>query len=170
MSDTTTKAPPNHLYETDFYAWTQEQARAIEESRWADVDAENVAEEIRSLGHQVESEIAERLEILLSYLLKWQWFAEYRGLAWKENIDRQRRELDGLFEESPALLDTKDRFVAEAYENSRRRLKYETYFFETDFPASCPFLVRQVFDSEFFPEELDAPAIGHFPTARSIGR
>jgi hypothetical protein len=170
MSDAETKAPPNDLYEADFYAWTQEQARALDESRWPNVDAVNVAEEIRSLGRSVEREIAERLEILLSYLLKWHLLAEYRGLAWRENIDRQRQEIADLFEENPSLAAADERFVARGYENSRRRLKYETYFFETDFPASCPFSVKHVFDAEYFPEELDAPAIGSFPTARSIGR
>jgi Domain of unknown function DUF29 len=170
MSKTANKRPPNNLYETDFHAWTQNQARAIAEHRWSDVDAVNVADEIGSLGLQLEREIGDRLEILLSYLLKWQRLAEYRGLAWKENIDRQRQELADLFAENPSLSGRKDRGVAHAYGHARRRLKYETYFFTTDFPASCPFTVKQVFDPEYFPEELDAPATGAFPTARSIGR
>jgi hypothetical protein len=29
MSDTETKARPSDLYEADFYAWTQEQARLL---------------------------------------------------------------------------------------------------------------------------------------------
>lgn len=170
MSDSAAKTRANDLYESDFYAWTQEQAQAIEESSWSNVDAVNIAEEIRSLGRSVEREIVERLEILLAYLLKWRLLVEYRGLAWKENIDRQRQEIADLFEESPSLFEQRERFVARAYENSRRRLKYETSFFETDFPASCPFIVGQVFDTQYFPEELDAPAIGKFPTARSLGR
>jgi Domain of unknown function DUF29 len=170
MQKTATKPPKNDLYATDFYAWTQEQARAVEEGRWSDADAVNIAEEIRSLGRAVKDEIADRIEILLSYLLKWRHFAEYRGLAWKENIDRQRHELADLFEESSTLVPMNEQFVAAAYENSRRRLKYETYLMEIDFPASCPFTTTQVFDSKYFPEELDAPATGQFPTAPSIGR
>jgi Domain of unknown function DUF29 len=169
MQKTATKPPPNELYETDFYAWTQEQARAIEERRWADVDAVNVADEVGSLGSELEREIGDRTEILLSYLLKWRQLAEYRGFAWKENIDRQRTTLAELFEQNASLADLRDVFVAEGYENAVRRLKYETYFFENDFPASCPFTVRQVFDANYFPEELDAPATGQFPTASSIG-
>src|SRR5438477_12986206 len=126
MSKSATK-PPNSLYETDFHAWAQSQSRAIEERRWTDVDAANVADEIRSLGLQVEREIGDRLEILLSYLLKWRQLAEYRGLAWKENIDRQRQELADLFAENSSLGGRKERFVAQAYEHARNRLKYETY-------------------------------------------
>jgi hypothetical protein len=161
---------PNSLYDTDFHAWTVSQSRAIAEGRWSDVDAVNLEDEIRSLGIQIEREIGDRLEILLSYLLKWQRLAEFRGFAWKENIDRQREEVAELFTESPSLTDRKEQFVARAYGHARRRLKYETYFFETDFPPSCPFTVTQVFDPEYFPEELDAPATGRFPTAHSLGR
>jgi hypothetical protein len=170
MSITTNKRAPSSLYETDFHAWTQSQAEAIAECRWAGVDAANVADEIRSLGLQVEREIGDRLEILLSYLLKWRHLAEYRGLAWKENIDRQRQELADLWSENPSLSGRKDSSVAQAYGHARRRLKFETYFFTTDFPASCPFSADLVFDPKYFPEELDAPALGGFPTARSIGR
>src|SRR5947209_14236685 len=165
MHKTATKPPANDLYESDFYAWTQQQARAVEERRWGDVDALNVADEIGSLGQEVEREIADRTEILLSYLLKWRQLAEYRGLAWKENIDRQRSALAGLFAENPTLADGRDTFVAESYENAVRRLKYETYFLENDFPPSCPFTIGQVFDATYFPEEFDALTRGQFPTA-----
>jgi len=170
MSRTAKKQSPSSLYEADFHAWTQSQSRAIAERRWSDVDAANVADEIGSLGFELEREIADRLEILMSYLLKWRHLAEYRGLAWKENIDRQRQELGDLFAENPSLSGGRERCAAAAYEHARKRLKYETYFFVTDFPASCPFTAEQVFDSKYFPEELDAPASGKFPTARSIGR
>jgi Domain of unknown function DUF29 len=170
MSRTVKKTAPSSLYETDFHAWSQTQAKAIVEQRWSDVDAVNVADEIGSLGRELEREIADRLEILLSYLLKWRHLPEYRGFAWKENINRQRRELEELFSENPSLRGRRNRYVAGAYEDARRRLRYETYFFSTDFPASCPFTAEQVVDSEYFPEELDAPASGKFPTARSIGR
>jgi Domain of unknown function DUF29 len=170
MSIPPAKGPPGILYESDFYAWTQTQSQAVVEQRWNDVDAINVADEIKSLGLQLEREIRDRLEILLSYLLKWNQRAEYRGFAWKENIDRQRNEICDLSVENPSLGEKKERWVPRAYEDARRRLKYETYFYTTDFPASCPFTVAQVFDPGYFSEELDAPATGAFPTAQSIGR
>ena len=42
--------PARADYDTDFYSWSLEQARLLRESRWAQVDRENVAEEIESLG------------------------------------------------------------------------------------------------------------------------
>ena len=109
-------ASGSSLYERDFFAWTQEQARAVEEGRWPDIDAANVAEELRSLGRVLRREIEERLEILLSYLLKWRQLAEYRGFAWKENIDRQRRELADLVADNPSLVSFARDAVAEVYD------------------------------------------------------
>ena len=42
MSSASLKPPPNTLYETDFYAWTQEQARLLRERRWDDLDLETL--------------------------------------------------------------------------------------------------------------------------------
>jgi len=36
-------------YATDFYSWSLEQARLVRQGRWADLDRDNVAEEIESL-------------------------------------------------------------------------------------------------------------------------
>ena len=38
------------LYETDFHAWTQQQAILIREGRWEEIDRSNLVEEIESLG------------------------------------------------------------------------------------------------------------------------
>jgi hypothetical protein len=50
MPKTATKPPPNDQYETDFYAWTQEQARLLRERRWSDLDLDNLVDEVESVG------------------------------------------------------------------------------------------------------------------------
>ena len=40
------------LYETDFYAWTQEQAKLLRKCQWSQLDLPNLIEEIESLGKQ----------------------------------------------------------------------------------------------------------------------
>ena len=40
------------LYETDFYAWTQEQAKLLRKCQWSELDLANLIEEIESLGKQ----------------------------------------------------------------------------------------------------------------------
>lgn len=163
-------APPlsNDLHEMDFHAWTQEQARAIAERRIEAIDWANVAEEVDALGRAVRGELEERCEILMSYLLKWRQLAEYRGFAWKACIDLQRQEIADLVRECPSLEEALPEAVADGYEDARRRLKYETYFLTSDFPPSCPFSTKDVLDPAYYPEELDAPATGKFPTAAGL--
>lgn len=40
----------SHLYEVDFYAWTQTQAKLLSEEAWEQLDREHLIEEIESLG------------------------------------------------------------------------------------------------------------------------
>jgi hypothetical protein len=40
-------------YDTDFYAWTQQQAAALRAKDWAAVDIEHLAEEVDDLGASI---------------------------------------------------------------------------------------------------------------------
>ncbi len=61
------------LYAQDFYTWTQTTAALIRAGKWADIDAESLAEEIESLGKSQQRELASRLDALLMHLLKWRY-------------------------------------------------------------------------------------------------
>ncbi len=61
-----------NLYETDFYAWTQEQALLLQQQQWSQLDLPNLIEEIESLGRQERAELRNRLSILIGHLLKWE--------------------------------------------------------------------------------------------------
>jgi Domain of unknown function DUF29 len=58
------------LYETDFYAWTEEQAKLLKDREWGQLDLPNLIEEIESLGKQQRAELRNRLSILIGHLLK----------------------------------------------------------------------------------------------------
>ena len=53
------------LYETDFYRWTVEQSQLLAIGKFNDLDLENLAEEIASLGKQQQQELRNRLGVLL---------------------------------------------------------------------------------------------------------
>src|SRR5207237_1518879 len=61
------------LYEQDFYAWTQEQAKLLREGAWKCLDVVNLVEEIESLGKQQRQELRNRLGVVLGHLLKWEF-------------------------------------------------------------------------------------------------
>ena len=62
MSKIAAKPSANELYETDFYAWTQEQARLLRERRWDDLDLDNLVDEVESVGRSDKRQIESRLE------------------------------------------------------------------------------------------------------------
>jgi len=71
-----------NLYETDFYAWTQEQAMFLRNQQWSQIDMPNLIEEIESLGKQQRQELRNYLSVLVGHLLKWHYQPQYRSRSW----------------------------------------------------------------------------------------
>jgi hypothetical protein len=155
MSNTETKARPNELYETDFYAWTQEQARLLRERRWADLDLDNLVDEVESVGGSEKREIRNRLTVLLAHLLKWKYQPGRRGPSWTGTIFEQRGQLADILEASPSLGDYFRKQVEDRYLSGRLGAAKESGIAFGLFPEKCPFTVDQVLDLEFFPEDRE---------------
>ena len=69
----TTRQSSGTLYAEDFYLWTQQQAALLRTGKWQELDYENLAEEMESVGRSEKRELGNRLEVLLTHLLKWQY-------------------------------------------------------------------------------------------------
>ena len=54
------------LYDTDFYAWANEQAALLRAGRLSEADIENIAEEIESMGRSEKRELINRLTVLFA--------------------------------------------------------------------------------------------------------
>jgi Domain of unknown function DUF29 len=155
MSKVATKPPANELYASDFYVWTQEQARLLRERRWPDLDLENLAEEVESMGRSDKRQIESRMRILLAHLLKWKFQPGGRGNSWIGTIFEQRSAIAGLIEESPSLREFQRDAVSKTYTAGRLRAARETGIAFGVFPEECPFTPDQVLDLEFFPEDRE---------------
>jgi Domain of unknown function DUF29 len=153
MSDTLTKRPKNALYDTDFYAWTQEQARLLREQRWGDLDLDNLADEVEGVGRSEKREIEHRLEILIAHLLKWTFQPGGRGSSWRGTIGEQRHRLRRLVEDSPSLRGYLQEEALDCYRAGRLRASAETGIAFGLFPEESPFTPEQILDPAFFPED-----------------
>jgi hypothetical protein len=153
MSKVETKPPANNLYEIDFYAWTREQARVLRERRWADLDIENLVDEVVSVGSSEKREIRNRLTHLLAHLLKWKYQPGHRGPSWRRTILEQRRQLAEIVEASPSLADYVAQQVQQRYTGATLDAASETGMAIGLFPEECPFAADQVLNPEFFPED-----------------
>ena len=139
-------------YDDDFFAWTQEQARLLRDGELADVDVENLAEEIESMGRSDRREIRNRLVVLLGHLLKWQFQSNSRSTSWSGTIVEQRQQIDSIIADSPSLRQVVPEALDVAYSRARRRAAAETGLPEAVFPVSCPYTPDQILSEEFLPE------------------
>jgi len=122
------------LYETDFYAWTQHQAKLLKEKQLAQVDLENIAEELESMGKSEKRELESRLVVLIMQLLKWQFQPKRRNRSWRSTINTQRDELERLIRLSPSLKNILYESITNAYSSVRYRFEDETSIKKEDSP------------------------------------
>ena len=150
------------LYDADFYSWTQEQAALLRAKRWTELDLENLAEEVTSVGTSEKKEIRNRMLVLLVHLLKWSYQANFRGVSWRRTIRDQRQELKEIIAESPSLKAHLRSSVERCYLGATLKAAEETGISVAVFPEICPFTPEQVLDAGFLPEEL-----GHIGIAKT---
>ncbi len=139
-------------YEVDYAQWCAEQGALLREGRLSELDRENLAEEIESLGRSDKREIERRLKVLLVHLLKSQFQPERAKQGWKSTIVEQRRRIHKLVKESPSLRQYPTLVLAEEYEYARDDAAEETGLPVHTFPKTCPYSIADILDLRFYPE------------------
>ena len=139
-------------YNKDFYAWALHNAELVREKRFNEIDIDNIAEEIESMGRSDKRELISRLAILIAHLLKWELQPQRRGNSWKYTIKEQRIRLIDLLDESPSLKHELEVKFDHAYTQSVVIAAKETELDESSFPKQCHFTLDQCLDHQFFPE------------------
>jgi hypothetical protein len=140
-------------YETDFYAWTRQQAQALRAKDWAALDVAHLAEEVDDLGSNVQHAIESHLERLLLHLLKYRYDpAQDPRRGWRLTVRHARREIAKYLRRNPGLQAYPADYLAEAYAYAREDAPDETDLPLATFPEACPWTVAQVLDTDFWPE------------------
>ena len=151
-------------YDRDLHGWAHEQAQALRARSANEVDWENVAEEIESLGKQEAAQLESRLEVLILHLLKWAYQPERQGRSWRNTIREQRRRIARHLGRNPSLAPLRDEIFADAYQDARFSASKEITG-EPDpdlFPDTAPFGIEQALCDDWLP---DAVAASEAPTA-----
>jgi len=133
------KARPAPLYDRDLYAWSQEQARLLRAGRLAEIDTENLAEEILGVGRNEYDKLESALRTLLTHMLKWDHQPEGRSASWEATIAVQRRHALRQLSDNPSLKSRRDAAVGEAYKDARQLARGETGLSLRTFPETCPY-------------------------------
>jgi hypothetical protein len=140
-------------YDTDFYAWTRQQAQALRAKDFAALDLAHLAEEIDDLGTNIEHAIESQLERLLFHLLKLAYDPNPRPRrGWRVTIHSARREIAKHLRRNPGLRHLPEQVLADAYTFARRLAALALDRPPATFPEACPWDLAQVLDEDWWPE------------------
>ncbi len=140
------------LYDRDFFAWTREQAGLLRAGRISEIDLENIAEEIESMGKTEKRELSSRLTVLLLHLAKWRFQPGLRGRSWRLGIESQRLDIADLLDDNPSLRPLLTEILGRAWRRASLEAQKETGFDASTFPSECPWTAEQALDEGFWPE------------------
>ena len=130
------RTSPAAGYDTDFALWVADQAAALHDGRFADLDGPKIAEEIEALVSSNRREIARRLTLVAMHLLKLQFQPEKETRSWISTVRVQARDVERILKDSPSLRRELPAFVAEAYADARQDASDETGLPIATFPQT----------------------------------
>jgi hypothetical protein len=103
------------LHDSDFYAWSLEQAALLRAGRVGEAALAAIAEEIESMGKTEKRELVSRLTVVLLHLLKWRHQPSHRGKPSRLTIADARDEIADHLEDNPSLKAMLDSAMEQAY-------------------------------------------------------
>ncbi len=136
------------LYGTDFAEWALQTAELLRQRRFDEIDIDNVAEEIRSLGDSELRGAKSQLRRMLMHMIKQEIQPERDGASWRASIAGARRETADAIEASPSLRRKLIERLPELYLQAREDARYETGASVDALPAECPFTLDQLMESD----------------------
>lgn len=147
------------LYETDGYAWSEEQSaklRALLNERSnLDLDIENIAEEVESLGRSYRAQLVSRLAQLDEHLMKLAFALHWDSRRqWQQSVTGQRYSIHKLLRKNPSLRRELTEALSEAHEDALRAFTDEKLIqlqIES-LPGLCPFAIGDMLDDDWWPE------------------
>lgn len=148
------------LYESDFYSWTQEQARLLRSGQLDALDVANIIEEIETRGRSERASLKSAYRLICSHLLKMMVQPEKRTRSWHDTIDRERGEVGDILSENPGLRPMRDDIFAKAYALARKDAARETRIPLARFPDTPPFTREACEDPAYWPPATPARGAG----------
>jgi len=130
------------LYEADETAWLEEMSRLARQRRYDELDYKHLSEYLRDMAKRDRREVFNRLVILLSHLLKWDYQPRRRSRSWKLTILNQQNELEGMLD-SQSLRNHAVDCLPKAYGTAVRYAAVETGLAEREFPEECPYTLDE---------------------------
>jgi hypothetical protein len=142
-------------YENDIVAWAKEQAHLLRSGKLSAIDIEHIAEEIEDVGKSEQRELASRMAVLLSHLLKWQYQPERQSGSWQRTIKEQRKAIARRLKNTPSLKASihDPEWLEDAWGDAISIAIGETGV--GNFPESCPWSIENILSEGWLPSAGD---------------
>jgi hypothetical protein len=147
------------LYQTDYYAWTKQQAAELRKLAAArantTLDLANLAEEVESLGRSDLATIRSQLRRIIEHLLKLENSpaAEPR-FGWRESVVEARDVIPDVI--TATLRREAEAELAKTYQQGRRRaeaalMRHGERDAAQALPVDCPYSFDQILSQDWYP-------------------
>ncbi|NRR30129.1 DUF29 domain-containing protein [Oxalobacteraceae bacterium] len=146
--------PDNSDYEADFLIWINTQVALLREKKFDQLDLDNLIEELDSMARRDKREIANRIQVLLTHLLKYRYQSSRRSKSWRNTIREQRTQIRSIVEDMPSVAQFIDGYISKRYPHARESAAEQTRIPVAFFPSANPFTSEQILDLNYFPEPL----------------
>jgi hypothetical protein len=137
--------------DTDYVLWLERQIKIIRERQFAQLDVDNLLDELEYVVSKRKRVLRSRLRVLMLHLLKCEHQPLQRSHSWISTICTQRREIEEALEDSPSLAHLVRPFAEAEYKYAVLLAAVETGLPEATFPASSPYREQQLLDVDFIP-------------------
>jgi hypothetical protein len=132
------------LYEQDYGLWAEQMADFLSAGRFAELDIDNLVEEVRDLSKRERDRLLSSLRLIVHYLLKWDYQPQLRSKSWQITIQRERLQIIRYLKDSPSLKRyLTDEWLDETYVVSSLNAQKET---DLEFPVDCPYSIEDVLE------------------------
>jgi hypothetical protein len=150
-----------NLYETDFVAWTQEQAAELRRLRDARIntrlDLDLLAEEVEDLGSELRFAVRSHVARIIEHLLKIGYSPAHEPRhGWRRSVRNARDEVEQRM--TPTVRRDVEKQLLNLFEKARRNVAdsleaYREHDALDALPTLNPYSLDEILDPDFWPPE-----------------